>query len=841
MWPQTGSRIDPYRRIRPDWPDLAVTETGTVLFTDPGIWQMRLLRTRSVASFLLFAMVWGCGTDDDNLDPDRFPIIPIPADFDGGRGEFVLNPETGIVLSHPGDPELRGVVDRWASELRELSGFQLPILDAEDAGGRNLIRIEVTSLPKNAPTEVAAGMGLPGIAAEGYELEVRSRGIELEAPAKAGIFYGLQTLSQLIPGPESPSPWAIPAVEIEDAPRFAYRGMHLDVGRHFFPVSFLKEYIDLLATYKMNVFHWHLTEDQGWRLEIQGYPRLTEVGSCRAETIVEKNFDPFVGDGMEYCGFYTQDEAREIVEYARERFIMVMPEIELPGHSVAALAAYPELACTPGPFEVSTRWGVTRDIYCPKEETFAFLEDVLTEVMEIFPSPYIHIGGDEAPKTAWEESELAQEVIRREGLADEEELQSWFIRRIEGFLNANGRRLMGWDEILEGGLAPDATVMSWRGETGGIQAAREGHDVVMTPNSHVYLDHYQGDTLQEPLAIGGYSPLERVYAYEPVPAELSPIEARHVLGAQGNVWTEYIETTEYLEYMAFPRALALSEVVWSPSSERDWEGFTDRLPSHMTRLEAEGVNFRIPDVLGLEADRLSLEDSVLVELSGAVSGGEVRYALHGTDPSRNSPLYEGPFMIPVDEDGTEVAARLYLRSGREGALRRARFSRTHLMPPTSVPWIGRDQGLVARGFSGRFRSVDDLEGGQSFDVSNISPGAPSSLPRVTVPDRVPAGSFGLTLTGFIRVPRKGIYTFYLSSDDGSRLTVGDRVVVNHDGPHSMAERAGQVALHRGWHPIEVRYFQSGGGYGLQLEVEGPGVSRREVPATWLAHSQDPTD
>jgi len=744
-------------------------------------------------------MVWGCGPDADTLDPTRFPVIPIPADMDAGRGEFVLTAETGIALSHPDDSELRGLVDRWAANLRELSGFTLPILDAEEAGGGKLIRIEMTGFPKDAPTEVAAGMGLPGTGAERYELEVSSRGIEVEAPGKAGVFYGLQTLSQLIPGLGSPSPWAIPAVEIEDVPRFAYRGMHLDVGRHFFPVPFIKRYIDLLATYKMNVFHWHLTEDQGWRLEIRGYPRLTEVGSCRAETIVEKNFDPFVGDGVEYCGFYTQDEAREIVEYARERFITVMPEIELPGHSVAALAAYPEFACTPGPFEVSTRWGITQDIYCPIEETFAFLEDVLTEVMEIFPSPYIHIGGDEAPKRAWEESALAQEVIRREGLADEEELQSWFIRRIEKFLNAHGRRLMGWDEILEGGLAPDATVMSWRGMAGGIQAAREGHDVVMTPTGYAYFDYYQGDTIQEPLAIGGLTPLERVYAFEPVPAELSTTEARHVLGAQGNVWTEYIETTEYLEYMAFPRALALSEVVWSPSSQRDWGAFTQRLSSNLPRLEAQGVNFRIPDVLGLEEDRLSLEDSARVELSGAVTGGEIRYTLDGTEPGPSSSRYEGPFMMPLDENGTEVSARIYLEGGREGKVRRARFSRTHLMPATSVPWGGRSQGLAARGLAGQF------------------------------------------LNGFIRVPRKGIYTFFLSSDDGSRLTVGDRVVVNHDGPHSMAERAGQIALHRGWHPIEVRYFQSGGGYGLHLELEGPGVSRREVPAHWLAHSPGPTD
>jgi hexosaminidase len=798
---------------------------------------MPTARAFPAAALLLSTLAWGCGPGGEDLDPDRYPLIPIPADIDARRGGFALNAETVIALAPMRDPELVGIVERWATVIRERSGLPLPILDGEEAGGRNLIRIEVTGLPGDVPREVPPGEGLPGIDAERYELEVGSGRIDLKAPAKAGVFYGLQTLSQITPGSESSAPWSVPAVEIEDQPRFPYRGMHLDVGRHFFPVSFLKRYIDLLAAYKMNVFHWHLTEDQGWRLEIRGYPRLTEVGSCRAETILEKNFNPYVGDGIEYCGFYTQDEAREIVEYARERFITVMPEIELPGHSVAALAAYPEFACTPGPFEVSTRWGVTRDIYCPKEETFAFLEDVLREVMEIFPSPYIHIGGDEAPKAAWEESDLAQEVISREGLADEEELQSWFIRRIEEFLNENGRRIVGWDEILEGGLAPNATVMSWRGEAGGIQAAQEGHDVIMTPNSHLYLDYYQGDTLQEPLAIGGYAPLEKVYGYEPVPEDLSPAEARHVLGAQGNVWTEYMATTDYVEYMVLPRLLALSEVVWSPAGARRWRGFTRRLPARLSALDTQGVNFRIPDVWGLEEDRLSLEDSVLVRLWGAPMGGEVRYTLDGTDPDPGSPRYEGPFMILVNEGGTEVAARTYLANGRTGAVRRALFSRTFLLSPASLPLRGRTQGLAIRGFTERFRSVDEIEGGAAFDPSDSSP----SHPRVAIPERISANSFGLIFEGYIRVPRKGIYTFHLTSDDGSRLSVGDRVVVDNDGPHSMAERTGQVALHRGWHPIQVRYFQSGGGAGLRLELEGPGVSRREVPAHWLAHLPDSTE
>jgi hexosaminidase len=319
--------------------------------------------------------------------------------------------------------------------------------------------------------------------------------------------------------------------------------------------------IDLLAAHRLNTFHWHLTEDQGWRIEIRQYPLLTQVGGCRKETVVARNFNPYVGDGIRYCGFYTQEEVKDIVAYAAARQITIIPEIEMPGHSLAAIASYPELSCEPTLYEVVTRWGVFEPIYCPSEENFAFLQNVLDEVLSLFPGRYIHIGGDEAPKNMWQKNAVAQQVMKREGLKNEEELQSYFIRRIERFLSQRGRRLIGWDEILEGGLPPAATVMSWRGTAGGIEAAKEGHDVVMSPSSHVYLDYYQGDPAVEPLAIGGFSPLEKVYSYEPVPTELTAEEAKHVLGAQGNVWTEYIKTRDHVLYMAWPRAAALAEVV----------------------------------------------------------------------------------------------------------------------------------------------------------------------------------------------------------------------------------------------------------------------------------------
>ena len=506
---------------------------------------------------------------------EPLPIVPLPQQVTRSGGTFELDASASIAVP-AGDTEALRIAARWAGPMRE-QGLPLPV------GPVGTITLEV------------AGTG----PAEGYTLSVTSDGITVRGSDHAGLFYGMQTLSQLLPPgvADGRTPVegsvSVPGVEIEDAPRFGYRGMHLDVARHFPGPEFVKHYLDLLARYKVNRFHWHLTEDQGWRIEIDRYPLLTEVGAFRPETHVGHGRDPFEGDGVPHGGFYTKDEVREIVAYAAERYITVIPEIEMPGHSLAALAAYPELACTEGPFEVAMTWGVFDDIYCPEEETFEFLENVLAEVIELFPGEYVHVGGDEAPKTAWEESDFVQALMEREGLEDEMEVQSWFIQRIERFLNANGKRLIGWDEILEGGIAPNATVMSWRGTEGGIEAAREGHDVVMTPYSHLYFDYYQSQEQEaEPFAIGGFLPLDTVYSYEPVPEELSEEEAHHVLGAQANVWTEYMKTGDHIEYMIFPRMFALSEIVWSPREGRSYDDFLTRLPWHFARLDAMGVRYR---------------------------------------------------------------------------------------------------------------------------------------------------------------------------------------------------------------------------------------------------------
>jgi hexosaminidase len=664
--------------------------------------------------------------------------------------------------------------------------------------------------------------------AEGYALSVTRDSVVVAGNDHAGLFYGLETLSQLLPARPSAaapgqSPVRISAVTITDAPRFPWRGMHLDVGRHFFGPEFVKRYIDQLARYKMNRFHWHLTEDQGWRIEIERYPRLTEVAAWRRETMVGKNFAPYVGDGQRYGGFYTQDEIRDIVAYARERYVTIVPEVELPGHSTAALAAYPELACTDGPFEVATTWGIFEDIYCPKEETFTFLEGVLTEVMALFPGEYVHIGGDEAPKARWKASPLAQEIIRREGLADENALQSWFVQRIERFLSAHGRRLIGWDEILEGGLAPNATVMSWRGMQGGIEAARQGHDVVMTPTSHVYFDYLQGDSAQEPLGIGGFLPLEKVYGFEPVPAELSLDEARRILGAQGNLWTEYIPTESHAEYMANPRLLALSEVVWSPPEGRDFSDFARRLPWHLERMDAKGVHYRVPDVLGLEHDGLTLDGKARVELSAAARG-TIRYTVDGSDPTATAPSYVQPLEVDVRKGPVTVSARLFTVEGAPGPVRRATFSRTTPRPAALVD-APLEPGFTADVFQGSFRRVADLERRGQEPVRR------EKVDAVAFPGGVPAEGFGLRFRGYLSVPEEGVYTFRLTSDDGAVLRFGGAPILDHDGPHTASEKQGQVALAKGLHPLELVYFQAGGGKSLKLEWAGPDGVFTPVDAT----------
>ena len=504
---------------------------------------------------------------------------------------------------------------------------------------------------------------------EAYRLLVSKNKIRIEASSETGAFYAVQSLIQLIPVniPKN-GVIKIPCVEIKDKPQFKYRGMHLDVGRHLYSVDFIKKYIDAMAMLKFNTFHWHLTEDQGWRIEIKKYPKLQETAAYRKETLIgHYNDQPQQFDGKSYGGYYTQEEIKEVVAYAKQRHITIIPEIEMPGHSQAAIAAYPELGCTGQQVEVATSWGIFDEVYCPTETTFKFLEDVLDEVMDLFPSKYIHIGGDEAPKARWKESAFCQKLIKEKGLKDENGLQSYFIKRIENYLNSKGRQIIGWDEILEGGLAPNATVMSWRGTEGGIEAAKAGHDVIMTPTSHCYFNYYQSENDDEPLAIGGYIPLEKVYHYNPIPDELSEEEADYILGAQGNLWTEYIPNEALLEYMTFPRILALSEVLWSSPKQKDYNDFVLRLEHFHQRLDTLDINYanHLYEIEGkIISDTLKAESpKIYYQLKTLTKGKIIRYTLDGSEPNLNSKIYESEILITKS---CEIKATVFNSEGQLG-------------------------------------------------------------------------------------------------------------------------------------------------------------------------------
>ena len=497
-----------------------------------------------------------------------YDIVPLPDKvFMTRRLPFMLNQETKIAYN--GNEDMKRNAEFLSQYINDLTGMNLQVVEAQKKQ-RNAIMLKL-----NKDVEEK----------EGYAITIHDGGVLIEGSTAAGVFYGIQTLRKSLPIVKDAKVIELPAVQIADAPRFSYRGMMLDVSRHFFSVDFVKQYIDLIALHNMNVLHWHLTDDQGWRVEIKKYPRLAEISSQRNETVVGRNSQVF--DGTPYGGYYTQEEMRDIVEYARQRYIEIIPEIDMPGHMLAVLAAYPNLGCTGGPYKVGTYWGVFDDILCAgKEETFTFVEDVLDEIMDIFPSKYIHIGGDESPRTRWESCELCQKRIKEEGIKGdanmtaEAKLQGYFAKRVEKYLNGKGRKIIGWDELLESDVDESATIMSWRGMKGGLKASSLGHDVVMTPTDYAYFDHYQvmnDNTWHEPMNIGGELPMEKVYQFEPAPDTLSPEAKKHILGAQANLWTEYVGCENLAEYQVLPRMGALAEAQWMQPEKKNYDEFKERV------------------------------------------------------------------------------------------------------------------------------------------------------------------------------------------------------------------------------------------------------------------------
>ena len=572
-------------------------------------------------------------------------LIPKPLRMKPGKGSFQLSKAT--VLEIPGNNTEAQRIATFLTDRIQMAGGPVLLPQKEgsiDKDGNKVI-ICLDPREKEGP-------------AESYELKVTVKQIVLRAGSGAGLFYGIQTLLQLFPpevfekAPQGTREiFTIPCVEIRDQPRYPYRGMHLDVSRHFFPKEFVKKYIDLIALYKMNRFHWHLADDNGWRIEIKKYPKLTTTAAWRVDHEDKPwNDRPAAqpGEPTTYGGFYTQEEIREVLQYAADRYITIIPEIEMPAHCVEVFSAYPQFSCSGKQVPVPTgSYWPNLDIYCAgNDSVFTFLQDVMDEVMALFPSKYIHIGGDEADKTNWKTCPKCQQRIKSEGLKDEQELQSYFIKRMEKYIVSKGRKVIGWDEILEGGLAPEATVMSWRGVEGAIAAARQGHDAIMTPTGFCYFDYYQADPEFEPKSIGGLVTLKKVYSFNPTPQELNPEEAKHILGAQGNLWSEFIGTTRHMEYMAFPRALALAEVAWTPQRSRGWDDFRKRLNEHFKRLEFLDVNYSKGS---FKAEINTITDPKS-RTTKVVIGSEqvdvpIHYTINGDDVKATSPLYTGPFEI----------------------------------------------------------------------------------------------------------------------------------------------------------------------------------------------------
>lgn len=598
--------------------------------------------SRMAAFLVALALSWNGKAGAQNAD---FHVVPLPKEVRATQaGNFELSEKT--LISYPqGDKTLKRHAEYLAQFIEEATGLKLTLTTVPVQ--RNCIRLS-TALKKSNP--------------EAYLIRVNSEIVLIDGVSTAGLFYGIQTFRKALPV-GTVQRVVVPGTEVSDQPRFAYRGAHLDVSRHFVSVDSVCRFIDMLALHNINRFHWHLTDDQGWRVEIKKYPLLTKIGSRRSETVIGHNTGKY--DGKPYGGFYTQKEIRQVVQYAADRHITIIPEIDMPGHMQAALAAYPELGCTGGPYEVWKMWGVSEHVLCAgNDKTLRFIEDVLAEIVKLFPSEYIHVGGDECPKTQWEQCAKCQARIKAEHLeADgkhsaEERLQSYVIHHAEEFLRKQGRRMIGWDETLEGGLAPGATVMSWRGEGGGIEAARQQHDVIMTPNTYMYFDYYQSDTPQyEPEAIGGYVPIERVYGYEPVPAVLRPEERKYIIGVQANCWAEYLKSYRQVEYMELPRMAALSEVQWCNPEQKNYEAFVQRLQRLVSVYRLKGYNYAKVIYRVKSGFRVDTVQHAVVATLSTIDDAPVYYTLDGTAPTTASPRYEGPLRLTQSGTLRAVAVR----------------------------------------------------------------------------------------------------------------------------------------------------------------------------------------
>lgn len=732
----------------------------------------------------LLALAAACSSVQQSAD---YRVVPLPNEITPMEGKAFTLDNRVKILYPEGDADMQRNAGFLAGYVLESTGKTLAV-EAGATGSHAIV----------------LRLGLQTENPEAYLLEVNEDQVTITGSSAAGVFYGIQTLRKSLPVAKD-AQVVLPPVRVNDAPRFAYRGMMLDVCRHFFSLDSVKRYIDILALHNINRFHWHLTDDQGWRIEIKKYPQLTQIGSQRKETVIGRNSGKY--DGIPYGGYYTQEEAREIVAYAKDRYITVIPEFEMPGHMQGVLAAFPELGCTGGPYDVWTQWGVSEDVICAgNDKSLELIKDVLAELIEIFPSEYIHVGGDECPKTRWEKCPKCQAKIRQLGLKDDKEhtaeqrLQSYIITEAEKFLNAHGRKIIGWDEILEGGVAPNATVMAWRGAGEGVKAAKMRHDVIMVPTTYFYFDYYQTNILdEEPLAIGGYVPIEKVYSFEPYQKELTAEENKHIIGLQANLWTEYITSFRHVEYMVLPRMAALSEIQWTQPQFKDYGDFLERMPKMFDIYDIYGYNYA-RHLFDVKANFLpdTAAGTLTVTLS-TLDGANIHYTLDGTKPSANSPKYTGP--LTLKENCTFKAAairpagssRVYTA---EINLNKASLKPIALLQPLKAPYI----------FNGALNLVDGLTGNANYKTGRwiafygndmeavIDFKQPTEISSVEIHTCVEKGDWVFDARGFS----------VAVSDDGKNFTA----VASEDYPVATPDSPNGVLAHKlTFEPRNARYLK----------------------------------
>ncbi|WPU91037.1 family 20 glycosylhydrolase [Mucilaginibacter sabulilitoris] len=759
---------------------------------------------KNTAFKLVFLSVFTLALSARAQDAAKFPLIPYPSQLTAGEGSFVITGKTNIITAK-----------EFTNEAGELNTLMLKAL------GKRLLIVK-----GNKPRAIKLVYDAALTAPEAYKLNISKSQVIITAKDPAGVFHAVETIRQLLPvsvekGIVSKS-LTLPAVTIEDQPAYAWRGMHLDVSRHFFSISYLKKFIDRMALYKMNKLHLHLTDDQGWRIEIKKYPKLTEEGAWRTfnnqdsacmkrakdnpdfvidkEHIVQRN-----GKTM-YGGFYTQQEMKGVVAYAAARHIDIIPEIDMPGHMMAAINSYPFLTCNG-----ENSWGklFTKPICPGNESTYEFAQNVFSEIMDIFPSKYIHIGGDEVDRTTWGESEACKALMAREGIKDLPALQSYFINRMEKFFNSKGRKLIGWDEIIEGGISPTAIIMYWRTwvPDAPVKAVKNGNTVIMTPGEPLYFDN-QPDQ---------YS-IDRVYHFNPIPKVLNAEEAKSIIGAQANIWTEMIPSEKRADYMYMPRLTALAEMLWTNQPDK-YNSYLQRLVKQYSRMDAMNINYRLPDLPGL-LNQYVFTDEGRLSISKPLPSLTIRYTTDGTLPDVKSPELSSPLSIKKSEL-IKVAA--FTPNGTRGDVYNLNYTQQQMLGTVKV--APPKPGLVCSYYKAAFKHtslMQDAKVDSTFTTNAIS-----------VPATVKAPSFGIAYKGYIDVPSDGIYSFYLTCDDGGVLKIGPTVTVDNDGNHSAQERSGQVALKMGLHPFALDFIEGGGGFKLLLKYSLNGSEPKEVPGEWF--------